>query len=293
MAIAWRLYHLFLFVQFKDSRTLLQSVRIQFEPLSGAKYYEIRFLVNELGGEQEEEKIIQIKNNILVKQIFRRYRSFQVRAIFSNEVKTSWSLSRRLDTKEEEIDYSKLILSTDVRYRTILRINHPYYYRNNILWVGPNTKLSLQPANALFVNKKEIFYQFRQKNQPGDDAYILFTSTVMLRSIFQSTEDPYIISFYSVNDRKFRERVREMSLYVDTNSPEIIFKKTDKILFWKFSDKSLPVKAILKQNNVLLKSRTGVTSMKLDLSKISIQDTSSLSLRAIDFLGNQKIWTLQ
>ncbi len=267
-------------------KNLLQLVRIQFEPIQGAQHYEIKFSVED----QEEQKIIQIKKGIFMQKIPRKYKSFQIRAIFSDEVKTSWSLIRHLDQTEEEIDHSKLIVTDDVRYRTIVQINHPYYYRNNILWVGPNTKLSFRAANPLFVSQKKIFYQFRQKYSKIDNEFIPFVSTIALKSIFQDIEDSYIISFYSINHKRIKEPVREVIIYVDTNSPQITFEKKEKVLLWKFFDKSLPVKAVLKQGGSILESKEGVTIMKLDLTQGKRKDISSLSLVATDFLGNQGVW---
>ena len=267
-------------------QTLLQSVHIQFELIQGAQYYEIKFL----GKKEKEQKIIQTKKEIFARTIPRQYKSFQIRAIFSDEVKTSWSLSRYLDQKEKSIDHSQLIITHDVRYRTIVQINDPYYYRNNILWVGPNTKLSFRPAHPLFVSKKEIFYQFRQKNSVSDHEFIPFINTIALKSVFRDIDNAYIVSFYSINNKKFKEPVREVVLYVDTSAPKITFEKQEKALLWRFFDKSLPVKAVLKQGSSVLKSENGITVMKLDLIQKPIQDINSLTLVVTDFLGNQSVW---
>ena len=278
------------------STTPLQSVMIEFQEVIGAKYYEIRLLTEKKSQETDKEKIIMLTETFFKQTIPAEYKSFQLRAVFSDSIQTSWSLVYPFDQVSDQIkkkiEHAQFIVTSDVRYSTILKINHPYHYRNNILWAGPHTTLSFIAANPLVV-KKEVFYQFQGEGPPVGRSFNSYKGAVKFQSIFQNVEAPYTIYFYSVSDQMIQEKLRKASVYVDVKPPQISFTKSDLMYVWKFDDKSLPITATLQANGSTLISQEVSEFLKIESSRINSEDTVPLQLTATDSLGNQSIWENQ
>ena len=278
------------------SKTPLQSVMIEFQEVIGAKHYEIRLLTEKKSQETHKEKIIMLTETFFKQTIPKEYTSFQLRAVFSDSVKTIWSLAYPFDQVSDQIkkkiEHSQLIVTSDIRYSTILKINHPYHYRDNILWTGPHTTLSFISANPL-IRKREVFYQFRRKGPPVGKNFNIYKGAVKLESIFQNIEAPYTIYFYSVSDQMIQEKLRKASVYIDIKPPQISFTKSDLMYVWKFDDRSPPIKVTLQANDSTLISQEVSEFLRIENSRINSEDTASLKLTATDSLGNQAIWKNQ
>ena len=277
-------------------KTPLQSVMIEFQEVIGAKHYEIRLLTDEKSQETNKEKIIMLTETFFKQAIPREYTSFQLRAVFSDSVKTSWSLAYPFDQVSDQmkkkIEHSKLIVTSDVRYSTIPKISHPYHYRNNILWAGPRTTLSFIAADP-FIANKEVFYQFQRKRLPAGKSFSSYQEAFQLQSIFQNVDALYTIYFYSVSDQMIQEKLRKTSIYVDIKPPQISFTKSDLIYVWEFDDKSLPIEVVLQARGATLISQEVSRFLRVENSRINSQDTAFLKLTATDSLGNQATWENQ
>ena len=263
----------------------LQWVVIKFQPVLGAKYYQIRLLPDKEG---KPEEIIKVNQTNFKKNISSRHHSFQIRAVFSEEVATKWSIIHKFDQLQRKVDHSHLTATNNIRYRTVLQIRSQYYHRNNILWVGSNTQINFAPGDPSFAPKKEIFYRFRKKGYKGP-AFTPFVKPILLKRIFADVDGAYLLEYYSINNEKVKEKLSNTLVFVDTKPPEIKFEETKTKLVWRMNDKSIPIEALLYVNGSLLARRKQVYNLIVRKSEIG-NVINSIRLTASDFLGNQTSW---
>ena len=270
-----------------------QEVLIKFKPVQGASYYEIKML-----SEQEDTgpKIIQVEKTLFKQNISAEYHSFQIRAVFSEEVKTKWSLVyklNRLKRPKRKVDHTKFKLVYNQRYKTFLKVSSKYYHRNNILWIGSETKIEFIFAMPYYSNKKEIFYRFRKRFRKKTDKvpdFTPFEKPIKLKKIFQNTNELYFVEFYSINNETtIKETVQDILLFVDTSPPKIRFWETDVDLIWELNDQSLPIQVSLYINNVLFLKKDQDHKLVIPKNEINY-NIDSINLVASDFLGNQMKW---
>ncbi len=279
----------------------MQTVSILFKPVRGAKYYEIFFL-EEPVQTVHEKKIIRVKKSPVKKKIETRFKFFQIRAAFSESIKTNWSESYVFNQVDIGYDHSGMKENSDVRYKTILNIQSPYSYQHNQLHVGPETTFDFISTNVTYLLHKIIFYRFRWPTEEGYNYnYSKFDKVFKANTIFKDTEGIYIFEFYSINNYNIKESLNRVKLYVDVKGPVISFKKIGLNYIWKLEDRSKPIRARLYVNDQLEKSLQGEKTIIIPKQYILGRSEElkpkkddpirkKVKLFALDPFNNESIW---
>ncbi len=260
-------------------------VRIVFKKVPGVKYYEILLIKNILQKDQNTT-LFKIKKSPITRVIADEFHFFRIRGVFNKKLSTRWSKAHRFSSARLFSDHHNLSESHNPIYQTKLSIQAPYFQRNKKIWVSSSSTFNFLPNKYAYIPKKEIYYRFRLEDEVGE-IYRRFKHSFQLKYLFKNLESEYILEFYSVNNKKFREDLQKVFIIVDLQGPVINFAKEKGFYVWHIKDISPELTTAVYVNNTLYKK---YTQSKIYIEEHRIDKKKNIRLETMDFFGNKATW---
>ena len=266
----------------------VKHIKIEFEKTPGAQYYEILFMEN-IDEDFNTNNLITVKKASVKKVINAKFNYFQIRAVFSNTIKTNWSKIYTFKLSDIIIDHSTLKISNNPIYRTQLKVQAPYFHRNSKLWVGANSTFLFTNSKYVYLPNLEVFYRFRLDEEVGEQ-YTAFKKPFKIKSLFKNVESHYKIEFYAVVNKQIREKLNQLTIFIDTKGPTISLIEEGDFYIWKVRDESSPIQTTLYIDDQLYKK---YYRSSFYINKKEIPDIKAVTIKATDYWDNRSTWNIE
>ena len=293
---------------FISSTPLTQKVLIQFENITGAKYYELLFMSD---SDNKDSYIEKVTKSPFEKNIDPKYKRVQIRAVFNEVTKTKWSQINSLVTiltdpvkkvqvvpEEEVIDHSKLLDTEELIYKITLIIRPPFLYEAGYLVLGPETTIDFSSTSHVYIPDRIIYYRFRDIDKE-DSKFIKFKRPFKIKKLFANTAQEYYLEYYSITNHKYKEKIQSKKVFIDTEAPKVNFITNNLNYTWQIDHHSNDIKLRIYLDGILL-NNIGIfdNQFSIPISLSLFTDTNinkqslnkDVKIELYDASGNKETW---